>query len=504
MKKKGKAYLIGAGPGDPGLLTLKGKKYLSNSDVIIYDNLINPSLLNYAKEGAKIYYVGKKSGQKELSQNRINKLLIDNTLKGKTVVRLKGGDPFIFGRGGEEAIALVNKGVDVEIIPGVSSVSAAPSYAGIPLTHRDHNSSFLVATGHEDPKKSKSNLPWRYMSEVGTLVFLMGLGNIKKNMKKLMENGKSPSTPAAVISRGTYANQKTIIGTIENIASRVDKDNQVTSPAVIIIGDVIKLRDKINWYEKKPLFTKKVIVTRAKKQSSDIVEQLSYLGAEPIEFPSIEISKPKSWNKVDNAIRNINKYDWLVFTSTNGVESFFDRLKDKGIDIRELNGLKIAAIGQETANAINKRGILVNIIPEDYRAEGLINSFSGIDLAGKKFLIPRAKRARKILPDSLKNLGAKVDIVSVYETKMPNNSNQREIRKLLKNNQIDIITFTSSSTAKNFISTFPELNRRNRAIIACIGPITANTVRKFGLKPDIISKKFTVSCLLKEIEEYFV
>jgi len=504
MSKIGTVYLIGAGPGNKGLITVKGKELLKTADVIVYDYLVNIDLLEHAKESAEIIYVGKKAGQKEMSQQRINTLLVRKAKKGYRVARLKGGDPFVFGRGGEEAEALKEKGICFEIVPGVSSVSAVPAYAGISLTHRDFTSSFAVVTGHESPSKEKSNIPWKALSQIGTLVFLMGVKNLRRNMSELVNAGKSPDTPVAVITRGTYPAQATLTGKIENIAELVRKRKDITSPGIVVVGEVVKLREVINWYEFAPLFGKTVIVTRAKSQAHDLIKGLEDLGGQVIPFPTIEIVPPKSFEPLDSAINEIRSYDWIIFTSVNGVTSFFKRLKELGKDIRELCGVKIAAIGEITAQSIEAMGIKVDLVPKDFRAEGLIKKFKNNKIKGAKMLLPRAKVARDILPETLKKMGAQVKVITAYITKKPNKTKVKSTQKLLKENKVDLLSFTSSSTARNFFELMPDFKQHNKnPIIACIGPITAKTVKDFGFKTEIISKQYTVEDLVNEISDYF-
>jgi uroporphyrinogen III methyltransferase/synthase len=503
MTKKGIVYLIGAGPGDPGLFTLKGKKFLARSEVIVYDYLVNPELLVFAREGAEIIYVGKKRGHKEIPQKEINRLITKQALEGKIVARLKGGDPFIFGRGGEEAVELAKHGIPFDVIPGVSSPTGVTAYAGIPLTHRDYSSSFAVVTGHEDPKKLKTSLPWEALAKIGTLVFLMGVEKLEQNMKKLIEMGKSPKTPAAIITWGTLPNQSTLTGTIGTIVS-LSKEKKISSPSIIAVGDVVNLRKNINWFESKPLFGKTVLVTRARPQSRIFAELLEEEGGQVIEFPTIDVVPIRTWNRIDKAVEKLGHYNWLIFTSVNGVNFFFQRLRRKKTDVRELKGIRIAAIGEQTENEINKMGINVDLIPEEFRAEGLIKLFERIDIKGSRILIPRAKIARKILPMKLRKMGARVDVLPVYETKMPGKLKIDKVRKLLLNGYIDVITFTSSSTVKNFFSMIGrDKEIISRSTIACIGPITAETIRGFGIEPEIISGTYTVQGLTREIASYF-
>ncbi|HEY7535186.1 MAG TPA: uroporphyrinogen-III C-methyltransferase [Thermodesulfobacteriota bacterium] len=499
----GIVYLIGAGPGDPGLFTIKGQEYLAKANIIIYDYLVNPSILNYAQPEAEIIYAGKQTGSKEMSQEEINLLLVDKAKSGKIVARLKGGDPFIFGRGGEEAEILFDHAIPFEIVPGITSASAVPAYAGIPLTHRDFNSSFAVVTGHEDPSKNESNLPWAALANIGTVVLLMGVGKIEESMKQLIESGKSPNTPAALITWGTLPKQRTVTGTIGNLG-KLAKEKDIRPPAIIVVGEVVNLRNKLNWFESKPLFGKKILVTRARKQASYFVKLLEEQGAETIEIPMIEIAPPRSYKQVDRAIDNLSRYNWIIFTSVNGVEFFFNKFKEARKNIIEFKGINIATIGEKTAKAIENYGLTADIIPKDFKAEGLIESFRKINIKAKKILIPRAKDARETLPAELRKMGAKVDVIIVYETKKPNTDEIRQIKKMLNQGAIDVITFTSSSTVKNFFSTVgKEKKLLSKSIFACIGPITAKTLSELGIEPQIICKKYTIEELAREIIGYF-
>lgn len=501
MANKGKVYLIGAGPGDPGLLTLRGKEILERADVIVYDYLVNPLLLRYGKEDAEVHYVGKKAGRKEATQREINALLVECAGQGKTVARLKGGDPFVFGRGGEEAQALKKEKVLFEVVPGVTSAISVPAYGGIPLTHRDYTSSFAVVTGHENPKKKETSIPWKALSRIGTVVFLMGVRNLSENMKKLIKAGRDKKTPAAVITWGTYSSQKTVTGTVSDIAKKVKKSNDAGAPGIAVVGEVIKLREIAEWFERKPLFTKRVLVTRPKDQALGFSSLLESEGAEVVLYPTIEITPPSSYRTLDRAIKNIRDYDWVLFTSVNGVQRFLQRLRNKGKDLRELYGIKIGAIGAKTAKQLEHAGISVDEVPSDFRAEGLIEIFSGTDVKGKKFLIPRAKAARTILPDTLRNMGAQVDVAPAYETVAPEKNERDAVKRLLKDGKIDVITFTSSSTAKNFFEQIGSIPRDT--VIASIGPITAKTVKELGYDTEIMPDKYTVEDLTQAISDYF-
>jgi uroporphyrinogen III methyltransferase/synthase len=375
QSKKGKVYLVGAGPGDPGLLTLKAQECLSRADVIVYDNLANRAFLQYALDPAEMIYVGKKGGCHTKSQAEINSLMVEKASKGQAVVRLKGGDPFIFGRGGEEAQELVKAGVDFEVVPGISSAVAVPTYAGIPLTHRDYTSTVAFITGHEDPGKEESDIEWdKIATGVGTLVFLMGVGNLKRITDTLMAHGRSPDTPVAVIRRGTIPEQRTLVGPLGNIA-KLAKENHMTPPAIIVVGDVVGLREELDWFETRPLFGKCIVVTRAREQASGFLESLGRLGAECMEFPTIEVVPPESFDRLDRAIESLENYQWLVFTSVNGVKYFLERLKALGKDVRDLKGIKIGAIGPKTAETWHGLGINPDLMPDEYRAEAVVACF---------------------------------------------------------------------------------------------------------------------------------
>ncbi|MCD6560633.1 MAG: uroporphyrinogen-III C-methyltransferase [Deltaproteobacteria bacterium] len=504
---KGKVFLVGAGPGDPDLLTVKGKECISEADVVVYDYLANKVLLEYAKDDAEIIYAGKKGGCHTMSQEDISSMIVKKAKMGRTVVRLKGGDPFIFGRGGEEAQQLVRAGVAFEVVPGVTSAIAVPAYAGIPLTHRDYTSTVAFITGHEEPGKKESDIAWEKLSTgAGTLVFLMGAGNLPLIAERLMHYGRPPDTPAAVIRRGTVAEQRTVAGTLKNIAELI-REKDIKPPAIIIIGDVVNLRTELDWFEKRPLFGKRIVVTRAREQASAFLKKLTGLGAECIEFPTIKIVPPRTWDMLDKSIKSINSYDWLLFTSVNGVKYFFNRLDTLGKDVRDLHGLKIGAIGPKTAGELQNFGIKPELMPDEYRAEAVVASFEKYGVRGAKILVPRAAVAREILPDELKKIGAEVDVAPAYETVIPDD-NSGWIREMLEKGNIDMVTFTSSSTVNNFVEALKadnlELQKSmENVVVACIGPITADTARKNGLNADLVPSDYTIEGLTGEIINYF-
>jgi uroporphyrinogen III methyltransferase/synthase len=499
--KTGKVYIIGAGPGDAGLIALKGIDCLLEADVVVYDYLVSKELLKYAKANARFIYAGKQGGAHTLSQWQINDLLVKEAKAGNVVARLKGGDPFIFGRGGEEAEKLAANKISFEIVPGVTSAIAVPAYAGIPLTHRGLTSTVAFVTGHEDPTKEKSNINWQALARIGTLVFLMGVKNIEKIVKELKDNGKPPETPAALIRWGTTPRQETLTGTLANIA-KLARESKFAPPAILVVGEVVGLRDTLQWFDSKPLFGKGVVITRPEKQADDLAQLLIKEGANPIHFPTIKIVPPPSWCDLDAAIKNLEDYDWLIFTSANGVAFFFERLFAKKKDIRDLKGVKICCIGPATAQQVESKGIKVDLVPEKFISEGILKSFSGKNLKGKKILIARAAEARDVLPEGLKKLGAKVDIVTAYET-VNSGKKKNDLETLFKENQVDVITFTSSSTVNNFVKIMGRSFKLPKGVkIACIGPVTAAAAKKAGLSVDIHQEEYTMEGLVGALINY--
>lgn len=501
---KGKVYLVGAGPGDPGLLTLKGRELLEQAEVVIYDYLANEEFLNFAPPQAERIYVGKKGGDHTLSQEGINDLLVEKG-REKIVVRLKGGDPFVFGRGGEEAQVLVAEGIPFEIVPGVTAAIAVPAYAGIPLSHRDHTASMAFITGHEKEGKENSNIAWdKLATGVGTLVFFMGVKNLPEICRKLISHGRSPETPVAVIRWGTTPDQTTVVGSLETIVEKV-RQAQLKPPAITVIGEVVQLREELNWFERRPLFGRRIVVTRAREQASGFRAALGELGAHCIEFPTIAIEPPPSWQPLDEAIGRLSDYRWVIFTSVNGVRFFMQRLWSCGKDVRELKGIRLAAIGPKTAEAIEGFGLRPDLVPKEYRAESILEALSGEELKGERFLMPRAMVARDVLPDTLRERGALVDVIAAYKTVLPAERSERMLGRF-KLGEIDCLTFTSSSTVTNFFSLFKKdeiLPLLEKTAIACIGPITADTAREHGLKVDIMPTEYTISGLLGAIRAWF-
>ncbi|MEA3279976.1 MAG: uroporphyrinogen-III C-methyltransferase [Thermodesulfobacteriota bacterium] len=502
---KGKVYLVGAGPGDPGLITVKGLECIENADVIIYDYLASPVLLKHARENAEIIYVGKKGSSHTLPQDKISDLIVEKAGMGLTVARLKGGDPFIFGRGAEEAEDLIRAGISFEVVPGVTSAIAAPAYAGIPLTHRNFTSTVAFVTGHEDPTKEESNIDWTALAKgMGTIVFLMGVKNLSNITKQLVSHGLQGDTPVALVQWGTTPRQFTVSGTLDNIVERVISAG-LKSPAIIIVGKVVKLRETMKWFENRPLSEKRIVVTRAREQASELVKLLSDLGAECLECPTIKVVPPDDWKPLDTAIKNIATYDWLVFTSVNGVSIFFKRLFENKMDVRAFGNLRTASIGPATAKRMFDFGLTSDIVPNSYRAESVIEAFANEDIRGKRILLPRAKEARPILPVELAKMGAEVDEITAYCTKEVRD-NADLLLSRLEEGTIDLITFTSSSTVKNFHALIPpeKFNDMMQGVtVAAIGPITADTAKELGLDVHIIAKSFTIPGLCDAILQYY-
>jgi uroporphyrinogen III methyltransferase/synthase len=499
--RTGKVYLVGAGPGDIGLLTVKGLRCLQEADVVVYDFHLNAQILNYIHKDAEFIYAGKRGGHHEMTQEEINRLIVEKAKEGKVVCRLKGGDPFVFGRGGEEAEVLAEEGIEFEVVPGVSSAIAVPAYAGIPLTHRGLSSSFVVVPGSEATDKRQSHIDWEALARTkGTIVFLMAVRNIEEVTKRLIDKGKAPDTPVAIIRWGTRADQKTVISKLKNLPSVVN-NQEIKPPAVVVIGDVVRLRDKLNWYERKPLFGQRVLVTR---ESSEAYRKLEEAGAEVFLFPTIKVVPPESWEELDRCIEMLQQYHWIVFTSGNGVKFFFQRFFELKRDIRELSGIKLCAIGPKTADALAGFGLRVDLVPEAYRAEGLIDTFGKDEIKGVKILLPRAEKAREVFPEMVRALGGVIDIPVTYRTIKPEGHAKR-LKRFLKEGKITVATFTSGATFTNFCEMLGEeaVALLNDVTIAAIGPVTAKTIEKAGLKVHIMPKETSVEAMVEEIIKYF-
>jgi uroporphyrinogen III methyltransferase / synthase len=480
-------YLIGAGPGDPSLITVKGQKILARADVILYDNLASERLLDLAPGHAEKIYVGKKRAAHEMTQEEISAILVDRARQGLTVVRLKGGDPFIFGRGGEEMEALASAGLPFEIVPGVTTPLGIAAYTGVPLTHREHSSAVTFVTGH-----NVEAIDWSKLGAAETIVLFMGLMNFPAIARALIEKGRSPQTPAMAVRWATRPDQETIVGTLEDLAERL---SAMKPPATIIIGEVVALREKFNWYERLPLFGQKIVVTRDRTQAADLVEPLEALGAETVLLPAIEIRAAQDPKPLNDAIANLASYDWLIFTSANGVRYFIDALDKSPHDLRSLKG-RICAIGPATRAAVEALHLKVDLMPKEYVAESLVDAFAGEDLHFRRILLPRAAVARDLVPRELSRRGAHVDVVEAYQTIAPSGLADR-VRWML-DKKPHWITFTSSSTVTNFIEAAGR-EALQEIKIASIGPITSATLREHGIEPTVEAQPHTIGGLVEAI-----
>ncbi|MDY6836100.1 MAG: uroporphyrinogen-III C-methyltransferase [Chloroflexota bacterium] len=501
MDVEGIAYLVGAGPGDPELITLKGLHCIKKSDVIIYDWLASDELLSYARSDAELIFVGKMGTKHLLEQDRINALIVEKVKQNKIVTRLSG-DPFIFGRGGEEAEALKAANLDFEIVPGVTDAVAVPAYAGIPVTHRRLASSFAVVSGREDVNKTNlSSINWKNLATaVDTLVFLMGVDNISQIAKQLIDSGRPAATPVALIRNGTSQTQETLVGTLQNISKQA-QDYNFHPPAIIVVGEVVRLRDQIQWFDNRPLFGKRVLITRSRQQAGDLRKVLIQYGADVIEMPTINIEPLSDYSELDQAINDLHRYGWVVLTSVNGAQIFFERLSSQGFDSRELRGVGICAIGPATAKIVSNMGITPDFVPPKYTAVDIVAGISRYDIQGIEFLLPRAEIASQDLVDGLIRLGAKVHQISTYRTLAVGPTESRG-RKTILDGGVDIITFTSSSTVKGLVSIMgDQLEAINNCTIACIGPVTADTAIGLGIRVDIVAEEHTMEGLVRAIRD---
>ncbi len=494
---KGTIYLVGAGPGDPELITVRGRRLIERADVIVYDRLVPTRLLDAAGKDAELIYVGKSPERHTLSQAEINELLVSRASEGAKVVRLKGGDPFIFGRGGEEALAAAEANVPFEVVPGVTAAVAAAACAGIPVTHRKIASEITFVTGHEDPEKGFSQLDFASLaSRRGTLAFYMGVGNLESICRSLIENGMAVDTPAAAIQQGATPWQRTITGTLETLAGQV-RDEKLHPPAIVIIGRVVSLRDRLRWFEDRPLFARYVLVTRARSQSASLVERLERLGARVVQMPAIRIEPPDDPEPLTQAAIRAGRYDWIVFTSVNGVNAFFGTLGRTGADARSLGNARVCAIGPATAERLERSGIRPDAQPARALTAEIAAALEAAGMtSGDSVLCPRADIAPPDLPDALKAKGAVVEEVIAYRT-VPDGSGAAEVQRRIEAGEIDWITFTSASTVRNFFS-FVDPAVVSRALVkpASIGPVTSAALGEFGLSPAVEAKSHTIGGLL--------
>ena len=500
-RENGKVYLVGAGPGDLGLVTLRAKECIEQADVIVYDHLANPEMLGWAREDAEIIYAGKEAGKHAPKQDEINALLIEKAREGKQVVRLKGGDPFVFGRGAEEAKAVVDAGIAFEIVPGITSAIAGPAYAGIPVTNRAQNSHVTFFTGHEDPAKTQSSIDYAALAKLGgTQVMLMGVERIEAIARRMMEQGARKDLPVALVRWATTGRQETLVGALENIAQRV-ADLGFEAPAVAVFGDVVALRENLSWYEKRLLSGKRIVVTRTRKQASELSNRLRALGAEIVELPTIRIEPPTDLREFAELVQDAHSYDWIVFTSPNGVEAFFEMFFKLYDDAREIGGVRIAAIGPATAQRVKDYHLHVDLQPEEFVAEAIVREFAkqgGVE--NLRILIARAEKARDVLPKELSGLGAIVDEGFAYRT-VPETRDATGARRRLLEEGADLITFTSSSAVENFVAL--GLPWPKGMQVASIGPVTSKTAREQGLKIDIQARRYDIEGLVEAIRSFF-
>ena len=499
----GKVYLVGAGPGDPGLLTRKGAHVLAAADVVVYDRLLDPSLLHLAIS-AETVFVGKERGRQALRQSEINDLLVHEGLAGKTVVRLKGGDPFVFGRGGEEAQALADAGVPFEIVPGVTSAVAAAAYAGIPVTHRGVSTSVTIVTGSEDPTKGETSTDWAALARTGgTLVALMGWATLPGIVQTLQANGMARHTPVALVQWGTWTRQRTVTGCLSDIV-QLGTEAGITAPVIVIIGSVVGLRQEIGWFDQRPLWGRRVLVTRSRTQASLFIELLADLGAEPVELPSIEIAPLDDYSELDRALVETSQTvgRWVIFSSVNSVEHVWQRVRSMGHDARYFAGATIGAIGPATQRALGELGIEPDFVPRRSVSEEVLAELAERDWSGRVLLLPGSSIGRDTLATGLASMGADVRHVPAYANIRPRDVEERA-RQAFRNG-IDVVTFTSSSTVRNLLEILgDDRTALDDSLIACIGPITAATAEELGLTVDIVAAEHNVEGLAAALVDHF-
>jgi uroporphyrinogen III methyltransferase/synthase len=500
----GKIYLVGAGPGDPGLLTLKGRRCLAQADVVIYDYLANPRLLDHAPPTAIRVLVGKHGGGTAVEQSVISTLIVEHARQGKVVVRLKGGDPFIFGRGAEEAAAAREAGLTFEVVPGVTSATAVPAYAGIPLTHRELASTVIITTGYEYPSKAEPVVRWGELARSGaTLVILMTQRQLRNNMAALVAGGLPAEMPVAIVEWGTRCDQRTVTGTAMTIGDLAEAHG-IKPPALAVVGPVVRLREHLTWFERLPLFGRRIVITRPRAQAAAFADRLEASGAEVVPFPTIEIVPPDSYAALDEALARPADFAWVVFTSVNGVRAFFDRLRVREGDIRTWHGARVAAIGSQTAAALAELGIRVDIVPEEFRAEAVVAELARQGVREQRILLPRAAGAREVLPAELRRLGAVVDDVAAYQSVPPRAEQIEEVRQLVTDGDVDLITFTSSSTVRHFVAAIGTKDAAAcRVPVGCIGPVTAETARDYGMTVVVQPPSYTAAALADAVHDYF-
>jgi len=503
-RRRGRVILVGAGPGDPDLITVRGLHALREADAVVYDSLAPPELLRLARPDASLHDVGKRGHDAPTRpQPEINALLVELARGGRTVVRLKGGDPFVFGRGGEEASACVEAGLEVEVVPGISSALAALAYAGIPVTDRRHSASFAVVTGHKDPTRVAAETRWEALATaVDTLVILMGMRNLEELVRRVLAGGRDPRTPAAVVMNGTLPGQKVVVAPLDELVARA-RAAGVASPAAVVIGDVVRLRETLAWFENRPLFGKRVLVTRDASQSESMVEALRAAGAQAVVLPMIELAPPESWDAVDAVLDRVASYDAVLVTSANALRFLAARAAERGVALAR-PGLHFLCVGPKTAEVTRAAGIPVHLVPEQrYDAEGLADAISKhLPPRGRRFLFPCADKARDVLPERLTVAGGCVDSVTVYRNR-PSDVSSADLRRVLVEEGLDALTFTSPSTVVNFSERLDEESRAaaQRCTVAAIGPVTARALREVGLAPTVLAERAGVEELVAALAE---
>ena len=505
LPEPGHVYLVGAGPGDPGLISVKGAHLLAHADLILYDEILDERLLELASERCERLFVGKRGREKGRSQEEINELLVKHARAGRKVVRLKGGDPYIFGRGSEEGARLRGEGIPFEVVSGVSAASGVLAYAGIPLTHRGITSTAVLVTGHEDPSKPIPAVNWALLAKLQcTLIIFMGARRIGEVAETLLQHGKSPSTPAAAIEWGTWPRQQTLVATLGNLAEKA-RERGLQSPAIIAIGEVVALRDQLNWFESKPLFGRRILVTRSREQAGGLRLLLETEAAEVYSLPLLEIRAPERWDEVDRCVRALGSYDWVIFTSPNAVEFFMGRLHALELDARALGGVRVAAVGHATAESLTRFGIVADLTPAEQSQEGLIRAFAKVEVAGLKFLLPGSSIGRPLLADELVRREAEVEEISTYENVVPRYE-RSALPACLTGGDLDLVIFASPSSVTNFMAVLGEAEGRQllgRTAIAALGPTTSGAIRDLGFEVAVQPRESTVTELVRSICHLF-
>jgi uroporphyrinogen III methyltransferase/synthase len=496
-------YLVGAGPGDPGLLTLRGAECLARADVVVCDYLVNPVLVERAPATAERIVVGK-HGQRTMEQEEINALLCDRARAGKVVVRLKGGDPFVFGRGAEEAEALAAAGLPWEVVPGVTAAVAAPAYAGIPVLHRDLAAQVTFTTGHERWDRGEGSLDWGELARAsGTVVVYMGVRRLAANLARLIEQGRDPATPAALVEWGTLPRQRVVTGTVGDLAARA-AESGIVPPAVLVIGEVVRLRDRLAWFERRPLSGRRVLTLRPRGTAAELSVRLLALGAELIELPAIHIVPPESSAPIDEALVKLGAYDWVVFTSANAVRAVFERLAKSHRDARAFGRARVCAIGPETARALGEHGLVADLVPDEAQAEGLVAAFAAEDVEGRRFLLPRAAEARETFPEALRLRGAQVDVVAAYRAVRVTAEEAEPALSRVLAGELDVALFASGSQVQSFFELCgaPAARILGALVVGAIGPVTAEALRRRGVEPQIVPRRHTLPALVEALGEH--